>query len=142
MGVKQFINETEQFARSADNVWEIVGDTAGVADWLPAVEKCWMEGDVRVLELAGGSGQAKERITEVNSNERYYTYEMVEGPAAGKSFTGRFAVVKVDGGAQIDWTAVFVAGSAEEGAALKAAVAGMYRGGLDNLRAKLAESGN
>lgn len=142
MSIKQTINETEQFAQSADQVWALSGDPATVGDWLPAVEKSWMEDDVRVAELAGGAGQARERITGVDNEQRFYDYEYVGGPLVLKEFTSRFAVIPSGDGSRVEWTAEFVADTEEEGAELTAAVTGMYRGGLDNLQAILSGSGN
>lgn len=142
MGIKQTINETEQFARRPDEVWAASGDPATVADWLPAVEKSWMEGDVRVAELVGGAGQARERIIQVNDEKHFYDYSYEGGPLVLNEFTSRFAVVPDGDGSRIEWTAEFVADTDEEGAELTTAVSGMYRGGLDNLRTKLSGSGN
>lgn len=142
MGIKQTINQTEQFAQSADQVWTLSGDPATVSDWLPAVEKSWMEDDVRVAELAGGAGQAKEKITELNNEQRFYDYEYVGGPLVLKEFTSRFAVIPSGDGCRVEWTAEFVADTEDEGSELTAAVTGMYRGGLDNLQAMLSETGN
>lgn len=142
MSIKQTINQTEQFAQSADQVWALSGDPATVSNWLPAVEKSWMEDDVRVAELAGGAGQAKEKITGVADEQRFYDYEYVGGPLVLKEFTSRFAVIPNGDGSRVEWTAEFVADTEEEGAELTAAVAGMYRGGLDNLQAMLTGTGN
>lgn len=142
MSYKQTINETEHFEQSADQVWALSGDPATIESWLPAVEQSWMDDDVRVAELVGGAGKARERITGVNTEQRFYDYEYLDGPMVLKEFTSRFAVIPAGNGSRVEWTAEFVADSEEEGAALTAAVSGMYRGGLDNLQVLLSETGN
>ena len=134
MSVEKKISETARFKQSVDEVWELCGDPARISEWLPAVEKSWMENEVRHAELAGGVGQARERIKDHNDAERYYDYDYIDGPLPLDSFSSRLAVVPWESGAEIHWTAQFIAATEAEGAELAAAVSGMYQGGLDGLK--------
>lgn len=140
MTVQKTINETAHFDRSPDEVWKICGDPADISSWLPAVDKSWMDGDVRYAELAGGAGQARERITEQNDSDRFYDYEYVDGPLPLNGFTSRLAAVADGAGTVIQWTASFTAPTDADGEQLAAAVSGMYQGGLGGIETALNSS--
>ncbi|MDV7353517.1 SRPBCC family protein [Rhodococcus oxybenzonivorans] len=134
MSVKMTINESKRYSVSAEQIWKLCGAPGEIENWLPAVEKSWMEGDVRYAELAGGAGQARERVTEHDDAGHYYVYDYLDGPLVLKSFSSRFAVVPTaDGGSEILWTAEFAADNESEGTELAGAVTGMYQGGLENI---------
>lgn len=134
MSVQVIINETAHYPYPAEDVWKLCGDPGAIDQWLPAVEKSWIDDDVRYAELAGGAGQARERITEHNDSRHYYDYDYIDGPLVLKAFSSRFAVTAAsDGGADVVWTAKFEADDDAEGAELKQAVSGMYQGGLQRI---------
>ena len=64
------VTETRIFTASPDAVWAIGGDVANVADWLPALEKSHMVGDVRHATFADGGGDATERIVSRDDTAR------------------------------------------------------------------------
>ncbi|WP_368680419.1 SRPBCC family protein [Rhodococcus opacus] len=77
-----------------------------MADWSPAIGKSWMDVDVRYVQLTG-AGQARERITQHDDAERYYTYDYMDGPLVRDAMSSRFAVHSTaDGGSEIVWSAV------------------------------------
>jgi len=133
------INESLVIAASPDAVWRIGGDAGNVADWLPAIEKSSLDGDIRYATFAGGGGEATERIVEHNDAERYYVYEYLTGPLPLKFYRSRFEVGEHADGAIVRWSAEFGAGSAEEEAALAEAIAGIYRAGMEELAARAAQ---
>jgi hypothetical protein len=51
-----------RIARSADDVWAVVGDPASMADWFPGVESCTVEGNHRTLTTAAGLPVPEELI--------------------------------------------------------------------------------
>lgn len=50
-----------------------------------------MDVDVRYVQLTG-AGQARERITQHDDAERYYTYDYMDGPLVRDAMSSRFAV--------------------------------------------------
>ena len=139
MPVQITINEAEHYPHTAEEIWSLCGAPGEIDKWLPAVEKSWLDGDVRHAELAGGAGTARERITEHVDARHYYEYDYIDGPLVLKAFSSRFAVVPAaDGGSDILWTAQFQADSEAEGKELEQAVSGMYRGGLQRIGEVLA----
>jgi hypothetical protein len=47
------INESMVISASPEAVWSIGGDPGTVADWLPAIEKSHLDGDIRHATLPG-----------------------------------------------------------------------------------------
>ncbi|OBA54315.1 hypothetical protein A5780_26080 [Nocardia sp. 852002-20019_SCH5090214] len=134
MSVEFEINQTAHYPYPAAQVWRLCGTPGRIDQWLPAVKKSWMDGDIRYAELEGGAGQARERITEHNDEQYFYAYDYIDGPLVLKEFSSRFAVsAATDGGCTVVWTARFRADSEAEGAGLKEAVDGMYEGGLEQI---------
>ncbi|MBS9376512.1 SRPBCC family protein [Rhodococcus sp. B50] len=134
MPIQITINEAEHYPHTAKEIWTLCGAPGEIDKWLPAVEKSWLDGDVRHAELAGGAGTARERITEHVDARHYYEYDYIDGPLVLKNFSSRFSVVPAaDGGSDILWTAQFQADSEAEGHELEQAVSGMYRGGLQRI---------
>lgn len=130
------INESMVISASPEAVWRIGGDPGTVADWLPAIEKSHLDGDIRHATFAGGGGEATERIVEHNDAGKYYVYEYLTGPLPLKFYRSRFEVGAHPEGAIVHWTAEFGAGSPEEEAGLAEAIAGIYRAGMETLAAR------
>jgi carbon monoxide dehydrogenase subunit G len=66
-------------ARSADDVWKVAGDFGGLASWMPGIEKCTVDGDVRTIDMNGM--QIGERLVRRDDAERVLVYSIVSGPA-------------------------------------------------------------
>jgi carbon monoxide dehydrogenase subunit G len=62
---------------SADKVWEVVKDPTGIADWLPGVDTCTMDGDERVVGTMGI--EIRERCV-VDDDLKRFTYTITDGP--------------------------------------------------------------
>lgn len=130
----------QSFARSADEVWGVVGDFGGFLAWAPAgwFTACRTAsepgpGMTRTMVRADGS-EAIERLVEYRPDERMLQLSVDQGmPPAILSYTCRYEVrPTADGGCRLDWypRAVVAAG----GEALFAAVVDrgwpMISGGL------------
>jgi hypothetical protein len=130
------VNESRVIAAAPDAVWKIAGDAGNIADWLPAIEKSHLDGDIRHATFAGGGGEATERIVEHDDAARYYVYEYLAGPLPLQFYRARIEVAAHPDGSIVNWSSEFGAGSPEEEAALAEAIAGIYRGGLETLAAQ------
>ncbi|WP_248674021.1 SRPBCC family protein [Rhodococcus sp. HM1] len=131
------VNESRVIAADPAKVWKVGGDTANVADWIPALESSYQRGDVRYTTFAGGGGEAVERIVEHDDRKRRYVYDYVSGPLALESYRSVFAVVDHPDGARITWDAEFRCASAEEDIALAQSISEIYRAALDELENRL-----
>ncbi|MEM1246505.1 MAG: SRPBCC family protein [Acidobacteriota bacterium] len=69
----------ESFACDAEDLWNVVGDVART-DWVPDVETCAMEDDVRRMTMRG-AGKVAERILECDAEKRYLRYTVIESAA-------------------------------------------------------------
>ncbi|MFJ8816551.1 SRPBCC family protein [Amycolatopsis thermoflava] len=131
------IEESVEVAVSAAQAWRVAGDVAGIADWAPVLESATVEGDVRTAVFAGGGGVARERVLRRDDAAQFYEYEYLDGPLTLDKYVSRISVAEGARGSVVTWAAEFTAGNAEAEAELATAVSGMYRQGLEGLRARL-----
>jgi carbon monoxide dehydrogenase subunit G len=64
-------------AASADQVWKVVGDFGGIAEWMPGIETCRVEGDDRIIEMMGMT--ITERLVAKDDAGRTLTYAIADG---------------------------------------------------------------
>jgi mxaD protein len=64
-------------AGKPDEVWALVGNFGGVADIMPVVESCTIEGDDRVLAMLGL--EVRERLVSRDDAARSLTYSVIAG---------------------------------------------------------------
>lgn len=130
------VEQQTQLNASPDAVWQVVGDTGGVATWVPAIESSRMEGQIRHATFAGGAGDAREEIVSLDDESRSYTYRYLDGPLALDSYESTITVHPEGQGARVVWTAEFAAADDETEAGLAEAIDGIYASGLDELRSR------
>lgn len=68
-----------RIARSADEVWKVVSDAAGISAWFPAIEESTATDSSRSCTLAGGGGTLEEDILNVDSDLRRFQYRITAG---------------------------------------------------------------
>ena len=91
------------FNVTADRLWDILG-TPDRVDWVPGVEHCALEGDVRSLTLPG-AGHIKERILFHSHARRIIEYSCFEAPGPLQSHHARLEVMPAAAGCQLLWQA-------------------------------------
>jgi carbon monoxide dehydrogenase subunit G len=64
-------------AASADQVWKVVGEFGGIAEWMPGIETCRVEGDNRIIEMMGMT--ITERLVAKDDAGRTLTYTIADG---------------------------------------------------------------
>jgi carbon monoxide dehydrogenase subunit G len=89
-------------ARSADDVWKVAGDFGGLASWVPGIEKCTVEGDVRTIELSGM--QIGERLVSRDDATRSLTYSIASGPAPVDHHEATITVTPAGSGAHVTYS--------------------------------------
>jgi hypothetical protein len=67
-----------EIARSPDDVWALVGDFGGLGDWMPGIDSCELDGDVRKLQTMGM--EIHERLVSRDDTDRTIAYSIVHGP--------------------------------------------------------------
>lgn len=135
------VSVSANFATSAEQVWALIGNFDGMADWHPAVERSELGagGNLRRLGLAGG-GEAVDRLVSHDDEKRTYHYFSVESPLPVAECAGMISVrVGEDGtGSIVEWSANFApAGFSEPDS--KSVIRSVYEAGMDNLRVILGE---
>ncbi|MCB9373873.1 MAG: SRPBCC family protein [Microthrixaceae bacterium] len=119
--------EIEIDATPAD-VWAVVGDFGGL-DWMPGLDRCTVDGDVRTIEMMGM--EIKEQLTARDEDARSISYSIVDGPVPVES---HLAVITVHDGADGGTTVTWRVDVEPEGAAL---FSGIYQGALGALKDKV-----
>jgi carbon monoxide dehydrogenase subunit G len=112
----------------AEQVWTVVGDFGGIASWMPGIESCRVEGDLRIIETMGMT--ISERLVSKDDGGRTLTYSIAEG-APVESHEAVITVSPKGEAAQVTWD---VEAAPDEMADLMATV---YQQALDALKTHL-----
>ena len=64
--------------RSPDDVWALIGDFGGLGDWMPGIDSCALEGDVRKIEMMGM--EIHEQQMSRDDATRTISYSFVKSP--------------------------------------------------------------
>jgi hypothetical protein len=111
-------------------VWGVVGNFHGVAQWHPAVAESVRETvaaeEFRLLKIAGG-GEILEHL--VGKTTHSYTYAIIRSPLPIAHYEARIEANSAGAGTKITWSSSFTptADGAED------IVAGIYEAGLNAL---------
>ena len=130
------VHETIQIEADPERVWELAGDPARIAEWVPALASATAEGDERRCPLEEG-GELVQRIIERSDADRFYEYEIVDAPLPLRSYRSRLAVHGHDDHAHVDWIAEFEPQRAGGEEQMAEAFGATYRSGLEELRRRL-----
>ncbi|HEY5154071.1 MAG TPA: SRPBCC family protein [Acidimicrobiales bacterium] len=84
-----------EIARSADDVWALVGDPSTIAGWFPGIVECQIDGTTRVITTAAGL-PIPEEILSVDDIQRRFQYR-VTSPLVGHHL-GTIDVFALDDG--------------------------------------------
>ena len=88
-------------ARSADDVWKVVGDFGGLAGWMPGIETCTVEGDLRTISMSGM--EIGERLVRRDDAERVLVYSIASGPAPVDHHEATITVTPAGSGSHVTW---------------------------------------
>lgn len=114
-------------------VWALVGNFHGVAEWHPAVDSSTRatvgDEEFRRLAIAGG-GEILEHL--VGKTTHSYTYAILRSPLPLAHYEAKIEANTAGAGTEITWSSSFTptAENADE------VVAGIYQAGLDALAAR------
>jgi hypothetical protein len=90
-------------ATKPENVWKLIRDFGGVAEYMPGIDSCTVEGDVRTLQMMGI--EIKEQLRELDDDTRRFSYSVIESPM--DNLVSHEATVAVDAegdGTHLSWT--------------------------------------
>lgn len=131
----------QEYPQSSDAIWAIIGDPAGAAQWIPAIDSARMEDDVRHVVFTDGN-PARERIVAHDGEKRTYTYEYIDGPLPLAKYTSTISVEDAGSGSAIVWDAEFTAAGDDPGPLekqLEVGIGEIYQGALDEVGRSAAQ---
>jgi carbon monoxide dehydrogenase subunit G len=114
--------------RSPDEVWATIGDFGGIADWMPGIESCRVEGENRILAMTGM--EITERLVSNSDDDHTQTYCIVSGVPV-ESHQATITVTADGDGSRVTWD---VEAQPDE---MTGVMQGIYQQTLDALKAKL-----
>ena len=153
---RQKMVETVEIDKPVDKVWAIVKDFDGLAKWHPAAASSKADkgnevGSVRTVVLkAPGNPEIVEKLLSYDGDGHSYHYEIEKVDVKVLPVQNYTSWLKVEdnghGGSTVEWKGAFYRADQRNDPvpelnddAANAAVKGVYRGGLDNLK-KIAEA--
>ncbi len=89
--------------RSPDDVWKLVREFGGLETWMPGVETCVVDGDVRTIGMMGI--KVKEKLRGVDDESRTFSYSVIESPMTNlESHLVKISVEPEGGGSHVTWS--------------------------------------
>jgi carbon monoxide dehydrogenase subunit G len=89
--------------RSPDEVWKLLRDFGGLADWMPGIETCTVDGDVRTIGMMGI--EIKEQLRDLDESARSISYSVIESPMDNlESHLATITVNPEGDGSFVTWT--------------------------------------
>jgi carbon monoxide dehydrogenase subunit G len=88
--------------RTPNDVWNVVRDFGGLADYMPGIDSCTLDGDVRTVGTMGI--EVKEQLRDLDDDARRISYSVIESPMT--NMTSHLATLSVDaeaGGTHFTW---------------------------------------
>lgn len=90
-----------EIARSADDVWALIGDFGGIGDWMPGIDACELEGDVRKVQTMGI--EIHEQMTGRDDAARRVSYSIVKSPMPLEHHLATLTVTPDGDGSRLEW---------------------------------------
>ena len=88
-------------SRAPEDVWAVAGDFGGLDGWMPGVESCRADGDLRILSVLGM--EISEKLMRRDDTERVLEYSIVESPLSAEHHLGRLQVHEEGPGSRVTW---------------------------------------
>ena len=88
--------------RTPNDVWNLVRDFGGIADFMPGIDSCTVDGDVRTVGTMGI--EVKEQLRHLDDDTRCISYSIIESPMS--NMVSHLATISVDaegGGTHLTW---------------------------------------
>jgi Polyketide cyclase / dehydrase and lipid transport len=131
----------------AGKAWAAIGAIGGLDRWFPIIDACRVEGGgegaLRVMTLAAGAGEMRDRIIEISPQDRRLRYHRTHHPFPVSDYFGAVQIFENSPGAsRLVWTVRFETAPENE-AGMRALVQNAISDGVDGLEQELiAEAGS
>ena len=80
--------------RPADDLWKVVRNFGGLAEWMPGIDSCRVEGDDRILEMMGM--ELTETLLRLDDDARTLAYGITKSPMPIEHHEATIVVTQVD----------------------------------------------
>jgi len=90
-----------KIAKSPDEVWDLVGNFGGLAEWMPGIEACELDGDIRRLQTMGL--EIHEQLVEHDDDARRISYSIVKSPMPLEHHLATISVDADGDGSLLTW---------------------------------------
>jgi carbon monoxide dehydrogenase subunit G len=88
--------------KNPDDVWKLVREFGGLQTWMPGVESCVVDGDIRTIGLMGI--EIQEKLRSLDDTARTISYSVVESPMGNlESHLATITVTPEGGGSHVTW---------------------------------------
>ncbi|HTO80294.1 MAG TPA: SRPBCC family protein [Methylocystis sp.] len=125
----------------AERVWAAIEAIGGLDRWFPIIDVCRVEGEGegagRVMTLAGGAGEMRDRIVEIARVNRRLRYQRTHHPFPFSDYFGTVEIFEVGPHAsRLVWTVRFEAAPESE-AAMRDLVHNAISDGVEGLEREM-----
>jgi carbon monoxide dehydrogenase subunit G len=115
---------------SPDDAWKLLRGFGTLAEWMPGIESCTVEGDVRTLGMMGI--EVKEQLRDLDDDARRIAYSVIESPMDNlESHLATIAVRAEGAGSHITYSVEVVPDE------LLGLFLPMYEGALRSIKSRL-----
>ncbi|MGH8977063.1 MAG: SRPBCC family protein [Acidimicrobiia bacterium] len=90
-----------KIATSPDTVWDLVGQFGGLDEWMPGIESCELDGDVRKIRTMGM--EIHEQLKEHDDDARRISYSIVQSPVPLEHHLATISVEADGEGSLLTW---------------------------------------
>ena len=90
-------------ARNPDDVWKVLREFGALVEYMPGVDSCTVDGDVRTVGTMGIS--VKEQLRGLDDTARRLSYSVIESPMS--NLVSHLVTITVDAegdGTHLTWT--------------------------------------
>jgi uncharacterized protein YndB with AHSA1/START domain len=88
-------------AGNPDEVWKLLGDFGGIAEWMPGMESCEVQDDVRVIKTMGI--EIHEKLGGRDDAARTISNSIVQSPMPLEHHEATITVTPEGDGAHVIW---------------------------------------
>jgi hypothetical protein len=100
------VNIKEHLPFSAQDVWDVISDVER-CDWVPAVERITLEGDVRSFTMEG-IGEVQEKIIKIDTENMVLQYSAIKTPSQVEHHLATMSITVKDDGCEFEWESEIV----------------------------------
>jgi carbon monoxide dehydrogenase subunit G len=87
--------------RTPDEVWAVVGRFDGLEEWMPGIDSCEMDGDVR--KLASNGMELQEKLMGRDEDAKTISYSLIKGPVPIEHHLATVSVEPDGEGSKLTW---------------------------------------